>query len=131
MFCKNCGKELKDGSAFCSGCGAAVNGSAPTQTAPPQGAQYSQQPAQPDQVPAANGENTIAIIGFVFAFLFSLVGLICSIIGYNNAKRGAPYRGLALAGIIISIVSMVISFIAVIIIIANFDFLISNLPYVY
>lgn len=24
MFCKNCGKELKDGSVFCSGCGAKI-----------------------------------------------------------------------------------------------------------
>ena len=51
MFCNNCGKELKDGAKFCSGCGAVVK----QQPAPPvqqpagQAPQYGQQapPAQP------------------------------------------------------------------------------------
>ena len=46
------------------------------------------------------------------AFFIPLVGLICSILGLNKAsKEGLPYKGLALAGIIISVVVWVLSFI--------------------
>lgn len=88
MFCKNCGKEISDNSVVCPHCGV--------------------------QVGKLNSEehsegNTLAIVGFVFSFLFAIVGLICSILGYNNAKKGAPYKNLALAGIIISVVSMALS----------------------
>ena len=105
MFCKNCGTQMNDNAAFCPNCGAAANG----------------QPAQPAQPqtqnnPVAQEGNSIAIVGFVFSFLIAIVGLICSIIGYNNAKKGAPYKGLALAGIIISIVSMVTALIMTIVI---------------
>ena len=35
MFCQKCGKELRDGSAFCDGCGASLNGDADKQQAAP------------------------------------------------------------------------------------------------
>ena len=90
MFCKNCGKEINDNAAICPHCGVQV------------------QPLK-----QTNGEtNTIAVVGFVFSFLFALVGLICSIAGYKKAvKEGAPHKGLALAGIIISAASMIIALI--------------------
>jgi hypothetical protein len=52
----------------------------------------------------------MAIAGFVLSFLCSLLGLIFSIIGYNQVKNsnGAlTGGGLAMAGIIISIISLV------------------------
>lgn len=95
MFCKNCGKVIDDNAVICPNCGVQVR---QVQTGTPS---YTQ----------SNG-NTIAIVGFVFSFLIALVGLICSVVGYKNAvKQGAPHKGLALAGIIISIVSMVLAFI--------------------
>lgn len=85
MFCKNCGREISDNAAVCPHCGVQVGR-------------------------LSNGGetegNVIAIVGFVFAFLVPIVGLICSIIGYNKAKAGAPYKGLALAGIILSVVDI-------------------------
>ncbi|MDE7463723.1 MAG: zinc ribbon domain-containing protein [Clostridiales bacterium] len=112
MFCKNCGTQMNDNAAFCPNCGAAANGQ-PAQPA---------QPAQPQTQnnPVAQEGNTIAIVGFIFSFLIALVGLICSIVGYNNAKKGAPYKGLALAGMIISIVSMVLALIMTIVIYSNY-----------
>jgi Na+/melibiose symporter-like transporter len=53
----------------------------------------------------------MAIAGFVLAFFCGLLGLIFSIIGYNECKRSNGSiggEGLAVAGIVISIVSMLI-----------------------
>ena len=64
--------------------------------------------ATPDGEPT--GTNTLAILGFIFAFLFSLVGLILSIIALGQIKRtGERGHGLAVAGIIISVVSLLIA----------------------
>lgn len=85
MFCKNCGKEIDDKAVVCHHCGVQVGSIKSSES----------------------GENTIAIVGFVLSFIIALAGLICSIIGYRKAvNEGAPHKGLALAGIIISVVSM-------------------------
>lgn len=92
MFCKNCGSNISDDAVICPHCGVPVNS---------QGVR-----------PAANGQasqdgNAVAIVGFVMSFFVALAGLICSIIGYRKAvNEGAPHKGLALAGIIISAVNM-------------------------
>ncbi len=99
MFCKNCGKEIDDNAIVCPNCGVQVKS------------------IEAPQNNANTNSNTIAIVGFVFSFLIALVGLICSIMGYKNAKQGAPYKGLALAGIIISAVSMGLSVLLYIILI--------------
>nr|WP_255479517.1 DUF4190 domain-containing protein [Quadrisphaera sp. RL12-1S] len=50
----------------------------------------------------------MAVLGLVFAFVFPLLGLVFSIIGLQNVKRdGTNGRGLALAGLWVSIASMV------------------------
>ncbi len=110
MFCNHCGKQVDNDTVFCPFCGGRV-GDAPAQkTAQPQYAAPPQQAAPPQ-------DNTIAIVGFIFSFFGGLIGLICSIIGYSNAKKGAPHKSLALAGIIISclwIVGIVIYVIAIV-----------------
>lgn len=98
MFCNNCGKQVDDNTTFCPYCGKQIGTPA---------ASAAQQPTTPPSAPApapaaSTDSNTIAIIGFVFSFFGGIIGLVCSIIGYINAKKGAPYKGLALAGIIIS-----------------------------
>lgn len=91
MFCKNCGSEIDDQAVICPHCGVPVQNTANAG----------------NQLQAQNQGNPMAIVGFVFSFLIAIVGLICSIMGYNKAKNeGLPYKGLALAGIIISAVSM-------------------------
>ena len=91
MFCKNCGTQLNDNAVICPQCGV------PTSNPPP---------IMPQQVQAKR-DNPLAIVGFVLAFFCSIAGLICSIVGYNKAKNeGLDNRGLALAGIIISAVSI-------------------------
>ena len=49
----------------------------------------------------------MAIAGFVLAFFCSILGLIFSVIGMNQTKQtGQSGRGLAIAGLVISIVSI-------------------------
>lgn len=80
---------------------------APVPGAP--GAPYPPQPnGQQPYYPRAGKWNVCAIIGFILAFLFSLIGLILSIVGLNQIKRTHEKgRGLAIAGIIISIIMMI------------------------
>ena len=96
MFCKNCGREIDDKAIICPHCGVeARGGSCVTQG------------------------NIIAIVGFILSFFIALAGLICSIIGYKKSKNeGAPYGGLALAGIIISAISIGLVILVYIIVIA-------------
>ena len=89
MVGPKCGKDIRDDSVGCPYCGTQV------------GMPVQQQPTR---------SNTVAIVGFIFAFFIPLVGLICSIIGVNNAKNcGGSGKGLAIAGIIVSIVMMILS----------------------
>ncbi len=97
MYCGNCGREIDDKAVICPHCGVAVGRK---------------------NVQTEEG-NTLAIVGFIFSFFIALVGLICSILGYKKSKNeGAPHQGLALAGIIISAVSIGLTILIYIIVIA-------------
>lgn len=136
MFCKHCGTKLADDAMFCPVCGAKVNGAPAPQgekdeffqdvpsssvnqqpTYAPQQPTYA--PQQPNYAQPAK-TNTMAIVGFVLSFFVALAGLICSIIGMkqcNETKEGG--KGFAVAGIVISAVSMALSFLIVIIVFAT------------
>jgi hypothetical protein len=72
---------------------------------PPSAPPYAYGPyAQP-----ATGTNRLAIIAFVLAFFCSLAGLVCGIIALNQiSQRRQGGRGLAIAAIVISALSMII-----------------------
>jgi hypothetical protein len=56
------------------------------------------------------GVNIFALLGFIFAFLVPIAGLVLSIIGLNQTSPGDGHgHGLALAGLIISIIALVIA----------------------
>lgn len=94
-FCENCGSPVNG--RFCPSCGASISGE------PNPNTESYYRPTQ---------SNGMAIAGFVLAFLFALLGLIFSIIGLNKAKElNGSGQGLATAGIIISIINMVLGFI--------------------
>lgn len=113
MFCNHCGKQVDNDTVFCPHCGGRVGEGAPQQPQAQQQSQYS----APQQT-AAPQENTIAIVGFIASFFIAIVGLICSIMGLNNAKKGAPHKGLAIAGIVISALEIFGSIIGIIIYVA-------------
>ncbi len=130
MNCPRCATINLDGSVVCSSCGAqlptaapppgAAPYGAPPYGAPPMGAAPGYPPGPPpgyypppygvpmQMAPSTSG---MAVAGFVLSFLCALLGLIFSIIGYNEVKNSNGMKtggGLALAGIIISIVNMLL-----------------------
>ncbi|MBR5192322.1 MAG: DUF4190 domain-containing protein [Clostridia bacterium] len=100
MFCKVCGKEINDQAVICPNCGCAVSNS-PTQ-----------QPTEEKKQKV----NILAIVGFVLSLAslllalwgtVAIAGLVCSIIGLvqiKNSEQGG--RGLAIAGICVSVGSL-------------------------
>ncbi|KQO47972.1 MULTISPECIES: DUF4190 domain-containing protein [unclassified Frigoribacterium] len=73
--------------------------------------------AMPQSAGTAAGYNVLAIVGFILAFVFNIAGLVVSLIALSKIKKtGERGRGLALAGVIISIASIIfgIIYIAVI-----------------
>jgi hypothetical protein len=57
--------------------------------------------------PASQGTNGLSIAGFILAFIAAPIGFILSIIGVAVAgRRGQKGKGLAIAGIVISVVIM-------------------------
>lgn len=96
MYCRNCGKEVNDKAVFCPYCGTTL-----------------QTLDEASRASAQNDPNLVGIVGFILSFFIPLAGLICSAIGFRNAiKNKVPYRNFALAGIIISSVSIALGIIA-------------------
>ena len=63
--------------------------------------------------------NVMAILGLVFAFVFSPLGIVFSAIGLGQVRRrGEKGRGLALTGLILSVVFLVIGVLFTIVVVA-------------
>ena len=102
MFCKNCGQQVEDNVESCPNCGAKVKEDTFAQNTQT----YTNQ-NQPMQQPVQKGTNGFAIAGFILSFFGGLLGLIFSIIGLVKAKKEGSPKGLAIAGLVISIVWLV------------------------
>ncbi|MCL2756387.1 MAG: DUF4190 domain-containing protein [Firmicutes bacterium] len=109
MFCIKCGKNLKENDAFCGGCGDPQKNAANNNM----GAGAAMGASVGNSFDRFEQENnTMAILGLVFAFVVNWLGLIFSIIGLQRAKEmNGKGRGMAMAGLIISIISIVLSII--------------------
>jgi len=82
LFCRNCGKEVAADAKFCSNCGALAF----TQQSPPASATPDQQPVSQQQVgiflpplPSEPSMNVLVVLGYVFAVLGGLVGMVIGI----------------------------------------------------
>jgi hypothetical protein len=62
----------------------------------------------PAAAPVSDGK-TLGIVGLILAFLFSLAGLIVSIIARGQSKRAGVPNGPATAGIVISIIGIILT----------------------
>ena len=103
MFCKTCGKEINDNAVICPYCGCAVSGEIKEKTI-----ENSQ-----DKKGKAN---VMSIIGFVLSLVslllslfgaVAIAGLVLSIIGLVQCNQnGERLKGLAIAGIVVSICSL-------------------------
>lgn len=98
MFCSNCGKQVEDGAAFCSGCGTSLN----SQTQPPVQQQtvyqqpINQQPVQQQAAgkPATKKGRTIGIVLLVLGLL-ALLGNVT-----NGTFASFAVEGIGLSDIV-------------------------------
>lgn len=67
-----------------------------------------------------NKTNILAILGFIFSFLFSLVGLILSILGLKKSKEINSGKRLSIAGIIISTCEIILSILLIFLFASNY-----------
>ena len=115
MFCPNCGKQIPDGLAFCSECGASLKDTA-------QQPVYDQQPAYQQPVQAAPEVNTspamvLSIVALALAEL-GIPGLILAIIARKKVKAcqaaGAPLAGKLKVANILSRVALILSIVMIV-----------------
>ena len=58
--------------------------------------------------PTAPGTDLMAVLGLVFAFVFSPLGIVFSAVGLHSTRRdGTRGRGLAVAGLVLSVLGTV------------------------
>ena len=89
---------------------------------------YGQYPAQPGYA-QPQGTNTMAILALVFAFVFPILGLVFGIIARGQIKTsGEQGDGLALAGIIISVIWLVLIVLFFILFFAVFATAVNSVP---
>ena len=89
MYCRNCGQQIDDLAVMCVHCGAEVKRDRPVQKT-----------------------NTLAIVGFILSVFIPIAGLICSIMGLKKVDDcGGKGKGLAIAGIVISIINWILGII--------------------
>ena len=139
MFCPNCGTQNADGVSFCANCGANLMPAAPAAAPAPQ---YQPQPApqyQPQSQPVPSPtpvlvsqspkKNVLCIVGFIASLVSiplvgttAIISLILCIIGLASAsKKNEKGKGQAIAGLIISIVLIIIWIIALLIGVADYN----------
>ena len=114
MKCSKCSAELEDNAKFCPQCGAPVGDDyvqheqAQTQyqsqpQGQPQGNAQSQ--TQGNTTYVYQRTNGFAIAGFVLSFFVAILGIIFSAIALKQiSDRGEGGKGLAIAGLVLSIV---------------------------
>lgn len=106
-YCSTCGAELHDEAVICPKCGCAVPGMKVPNS-------------QSNVEDGEQKKNPMAIVGFIVSFFFGIVGLILGIIALNQTKElDGEGRGLSIAAIIISSVSIVMKIIIFIVVIAG------------
>ena len=129
MFCKNCGKSIDDSAVICPNCGVQVGELKTPEVS-------AAQPAAPVAEAPTQNTNVVGIVGFslamasavcwilglligFFMILSIIVGigaLVCSIIGMKSTKTSAkPFRGLTIAGLVVSIVVLAVTILFLII----------------
>lgn len=127
MVCKNCGKEVKEGTKFCTDCGASVQPepqatySRPNYQQPPQ-QQYQQQYAQPyqqyNQPYQANNSAPVTSVGkYVLWLILSTIptaGFIIMIVfaldktDKNRANFGKAMLITQVCGIAVGIITLIV-----------------------
>ena len=111
IICPACGSLVPEESRFCQECGNPLKTENDFENyAYNQYTNYDQNAGMQDQ---RNGDDEsysgMAIAGFVLSFLIPILGIIFSAIGLSQCSNGRKGRGLAIAGLVISIMWMLFS----------------------
>lgn len=108
---------MMDDAVFCTNCGCAAENISPQKT----------------NASSGGSAGILCILGLVFAFITPLVGLILSIVGRNSAVAANDTKnlGYAKAGLILSIVFLVLEILAVVFYIVMFVIAVDNGGYYY
>lgn len=135
MKCNSCGAEVSDANDFCPHCGHAMDPASPAaegggrspaaQKMNPPASPYPPQgyypPTPPQVIVTANQQkptNGLTVAGFVctlaslflpFSMILSILGMIFGAVGLSRAKNlNGAGKGLAIAGIILSIPTLIL-----------------------
>lgn len=94
---------MDDEAQYCSKCGRYVEGSGENNRG------YN------TYAPQTSSPSALSILGLILSFFMTIVGLVISIVAYNNAKSANDYgsQGLAKAGIIVASVELGLGVLAV------------------
>ena len=107
MYCRKCGREIPDDSVMCGYCGTPVNPDNPYT--------YGGTPQNMDE--GANGlgiaSMILGIVAILLACCVAAAGLILGIIALQKPKYGSS-RGMALAGVICSVIALLMKIIVII-----------------
>lgn len=102
-FCTHCGKQVLDDAIICPACGCSVQYDGKSKTT-------SGQPTVTPvySAPVNDTYSALSIAGFVCSFFTTIVGLVLSIVAFNEAKRTGSQKSksMSTAGIIISAIEL-------------------------
>ncbi len=123
MICPNCGSDNAQGTRFCVGCGAKLEGAVPPPPLPPpayqQPSQQSYQPPVYQPIPAVN-PNTMPMrtgefFWMILVLAIPLVGFICSLVWAFGSNVNENRRNLCRAILIWQLVGIVLTIVLAII----------------
>ena len=112
MVCQNCGMTVEENQNFCPNCGSTVTGNSNGSTS----AKEAESPTVKSWSGKAITGFVLSLIGLIVAALpLGIIGVIFSGIAFaqsaNNNLRG---KGLAISGLVISIIDIVVGFINIV-----------------
>lgn len=113
-ICGKCNSSNPASNKFCEKCGSNLDSASTSTTT------VASKPAKNNKAISIAGF-VCSLVGLLSCGLTSLVGLILSIVGLSSSKKRGEKDGLALAGIIISAISLVIIFIVIIGLVASYS----------
>lgn len=132
MFCNNCGNNCRDGLSFCTNCGNRLS-SLPHQEQPsfvsPQVIYIQQEPAQGYQAAEPKKPGFALSIPAMIAGIISVVdmnvffgiaGIIMSAISIAKGKKAGVKNGMAIAGLVCSIIGTIIGAALVVLLILSY-----------
>lgn len=115
MYCKKCGRKLEEGLEICPFCGADIKTGKVFGEKEPK--EKKEKKKKVKKMPVKKGSSLYSILGFVFSLLgISLLPLIGTILGFvlssiglhETRKTNANASGLGVAGLIISLISLIL-----------------------